>query len=112
MTSQSRERIPILQVPVESSGETICVTPKMRPYPQFGTRASSGIDAHLVVSSIGAGAHERDSHGYAHSWQVLIKLTSSYLEPVLNKVSTLPHNRGHGFTKRFNPAGEIGRAHV
>ena len=26
------------------------VTPKMQPYPQFGTKASSGIEAHLVVS--------------------------------------------------------------
>ena len=28
----------------------IIVTPKMRSYPYFGTRASSGIEAHLVVS--------------------------------------------------------------
>ena len=58
-----------------------------------------------TVSSIGEGTHERDSHGYAHSWQVLIKLTSSYLEPVLNKVSTLPHNRGHGFPKDLTLQG-------
>ena len=60
---------------------------------------------------MGEGARERYSHGYALSWQVLIKLTSSYLEPVLNKVSTLPHNRGHDIPKDLTLQGVLQLIH-
>ena len=46
----------------------------------------------------------RHSHGYAHSWCILFEFTSSLLSPGIKQISKLPHNRRHGFSKRFNPA--------
>ncbi|KAE8783759.1 hypothetical protein D1007_42739 [Hordeum vulgare] len=45
----------------------------------------------------------RDSHGYAHSWHVLIKFTSSYLEPDVKQSFQVCHITGGTAFRKIQP---------